>query len=59
MERCTNCGKRIGNPQGRYDGDYCDGLMTMDVDPFAAEINDDFTLYLDCEGHRYESAMDI
>ncbi len=37
----------------------CEGIKTMDVDPFAEEIHGDSSLYLDCEGGRYESAMDI
>jgi hypothetical protein len=58
MERCSNCGKRVGDPNVGY-GEFCDGVMTMDTDPFAVEIHNDYTLYLGCEGSRYESAMDI
>lgn len=65
MENCTNCGKRLMSQAEQEKskfkdwGDVCDGELTMDVDPFAAEIHDDYTLYEDCEGRRYESAMDI
>lgn len=37
----------------------CEGVKSWDVDPFAEEIHDDHSLYFDCEGGRYESAMDI
>lgn len=57
MERCNNCGKELR--EGDWWGDYCNGLITEAEDPFAAEIHGDYTLYWDCEGNRYESAMDI
>ncbi len=64
MEVCKNCNKWLVEdldniPEGKYYGDCCDGNMTMDENPFAAEIYDDHELYLDCHGARYESAMDI
>jgi hypothetical protein len=58
MERCTNCGREIGEliyPIYKY----CDGILTMDVDPFASEIHGDETLYEDCEGGRHDSAWEI
>ena len=57
-ERCENCGKRLSTNDLEW-GDTCNGVMTMDTNPFAVEIHDDYTLYWDCEGSRYESAMDI
>ena len=34
MERCTNCGKKIGTPeQVASFGEFCDGILTMDVNP--------------------------
>lgn len=65
MEKCDNCGKKIMSDAEqekltRYEwGSYCNGEMTMDIDPFAMEIHGDDTLYWDCEGSRHESAMDI
>ena len=59
MERCTNCGKRIGTTEQSWSGEYCDGFLTMGANPFAVEIYGDYTEYEDCEGNRYESAMDI
>ena len=32
---------------------------TLGEDPYAAEINDDFTLYWMCDECRYEAAQDI
>lgn len=58
MEKCQYCGKQIGDPYD-YFGDYCDGELTEGTNPFAVEIHNDFTLYWECEGRRYESAMDI
>lgn len=64
MEKCKNCGKpkmpddpRVTN-YWEY-GNYCDGVMSLNTDPYAEEINDDHTLYWDCDGGRHESAMDI
>lgn len=37
----------------------CTGILSWDIDPFRDEINDDQSLYWDCEGGRHESAMDI
>ena len=63
MKKCSNCGKELKSQEEqaslRWSGDYCDGVLTMDTNPFAVEINDDFTEYLDCEGNRYEAMMDI
>lgn len=62
METCEHCGKPIRTTDEislREWGSYCDGKLTLDTDPFAVEISDDYTLYWDCEGARYESAMDI
>jgi len=68
-KQCDNCGKYDmpdedcvyeRNGVRRYDYSMqCDGVMTMDIDPFALEINGDDTLYWDCQGSRHESAMDI
>lgn len=58
MEKCQYCGKQIGDPYD-YSGNFCDGILTEGENPFAVEIDNDHTLYWECEGHRYESAMDI
>jgi hypothetical protein len=56
MAKCDNCGYEIvENPWGSG----CDGIMSWDVDPFAEEIHGDSSLYWDCTGNRYQSAMDI
>jgi hypothetical protein len=62
--KCENCSKELVEdldalPYNSYLDNYCDGKMTWDENPYAAEINDDHELYLDCYGSRYESAMDI
>lgn len=63
MENCKNCGKELKSQEAqaslRWDGVYCDGVLTMDTDPYAVEINEDFSEYLNCQGGRYESMMDI
>ena len=57
MAKCENCGMNIEEPN-RW-GSGCDGIMSWDTDPFAEEIHGDFSLYWDCAGNRYQSAMDI
>ncbi len=37
----------------------CDGIRTLGSNPFDEEIRGDYTEYLECEGSRYQSAMDI
>lgn len=37
----------------------CEGFKVMMEDPYAAEIHEDYTLYLMCGGDAYERAMDI
>lgn len=75
MNTCKNCGKELksqeeqeviqaeGRRAGKhwryYQGAFCDGILTMDTDPYAVEIEDDFSESLDCEGNRFEYAMDI
>lgn len=57
MEICEFCDKEI-----RADGDgswYCTGIEELGVDPFAAEIYDDYTEVMMCPGWSYERAMDI
>lgn len=39
--------------------EYCDGVKYWAPDPFAEEIYDDSSDYFECDGDRYESAMDI
>ena len=61
-EVCENCGKFLVPEKWQSDdyADYeCDGVMSFETDPYAIEINDDYTLYWNCDGGRYESAMDI
>ena len=57
METCKNCGGEIV-PDGWGYG-YCDGIITMDHDPYMWEIEDDDTLYVMCSGRRYESSQEI
>lgn len=57
MEICEFCDKEI-----RADGDgiwYCTGIEELGVDPFAAEIYEDYTEVMMCPGWSYERAMDI
>lgn len=37
----------------------CDGRGTWGTDPYQDEINNDQTLYFQCDCERHESAMDI
>lgn len=37
----------------------CKGYKTWDTNPYAMEINDDYTEYFECEGTRYEASQDI
>lgn len=39
--------------------EYCEGYKSWETNPYAVEINDDYTLYFECGGSRHESAMDI
>lgn len=48
MEETCNC----GHPE-------CDGYKYWATNPYAEEINGDFTEYFECDGDRYESAIDI
>lgn len=48
MEETCNC----GHPE-------CGGYKYSAPNPYAEEINDDHTEYFECDGDRYESAMDI
>jgi hypothetical protein len=50
METCQYCG---------WGPEICDGELTLDVDPFAVEIYDDYTEVWLCEGDRDQRAMDI
>lgn len=61
---CENCRKFIVPSEGKWErddyADYeCDGILTFEPDPFAQEIHDDHENYWNCDGARYESAMDI
>lgn len=39
--------------------EHCGGYKYMAPNPYAEEINGDSTEYFECDGERYESAMDI
>ncbi|QGH79482.1 hypothetical protein SEA_LIMPID_177 [Streptomyces phage Limpid] len=63
-EFCENCRHPLVPSEGKWDNvDYpdwaCDGVLTFEPDPFAQEIHDDHSNYWNCDGGRYESAMDI
>lgn len=57
METCEYCGWPIG--EAVWSGKYCDGVLTLDADPFQEEIYNDPTPVWMCYGQRYESSMDI
>lgn len=37
----------------------CEGYKDWATNPYAVEMNNDFSLYFECNGYRYESSMDI
>lgn len=39
--------------------DLCDGIVTLDTDPFLEEVHDDSTKYWQCQGERSASLMEI
>ena len=64
---CEFCGKSIltddqagelCNKVGRWP-DYCTGVQYMQENPFSAEIYNDHTLYMMCDGEAYEAGQDI
>ena len=62
---CPYCGKEListSDPKyndNYYRGCYCNGTQTARIDPYAAEIYNDYSLVIMCDGEEYESSMDI
>ncbi len=61
MNVCTSCGREIvAQDDPRLDWEnFCDGIITQDTNPYAVEMEDDHTLYWECDTLRYQSAQEI
>ena len=61
METCQYCGKQIVTREElAEDSDAgCSGMQALQVDPYLAEVHDDYTLVMLCPGRWQDRKDDI
>lgn len=67
MKLCAYCDREIMFDEEREQTpwqehkwiDTCSGILTLGIDPFAEEIYGDSREFLNCDGGRIDSAMEI